>query len=91
MGLFKPKKKKKEEIEEVEEIFEDEIEEEDVEDEDEVEEEQLKTQPKKPQSNKPVWAIADVVTDSRQVIVNNETGEQYDLYSAVVEILNRTE
>lgn len=84
MGLFKPKKKKKEEIEEVEEIFEDEIE-------DEVEEEQLKTQPKKPQSNKPVWAIADVVTDSRQVIVNNETGEQYDLYSAVVEILNRTE
>lgn len=93
MGLFKAKKKKKD-TEIAEDFYE---EEEDIEDEsdddDAVEEDKLeKFRPKKEvKEPKELWSVADVVTDTRQVIVNNKTGEQYDLYSAVVEILNRTE
>lgn len=90
MGLFKAKKTKKDtEVEQDYYEEEQEIEEED----DAVEEEKLeKFKPKKETKEpKELWSVADVVTDTRQVIVNNKTGEQYDLYSAVVEILNRTE
>jgi hypothetical protein len=105
MGLFKPKKKvpkiQPKPIEEEEyPLIEEEVEEEDDndDDEEELEEEdhekykpQPKSQPVPKKVNKPKWEVGDVVTDTAKVIVNKETGKQYDLYSAVVEILNRTE
>ena len=47
-------------------------------------------QPQKP-SKKETWIVHDVPVESQKVIVNTKTKKVYDLYSAVVEILNRTE
>jgi hypothetical protein len=94
MGLFKLKKKvpaiEPKPMEEAEyEMVEEEVEEEDVEQEEDHEKYKPKQTPKN--VNKPKWEVGDVVTDTSKVIVNTQTGEHYDLYSAVVEILNRTE
>lgn len=37
---------------------------------------------------KKVWAVGAVPTETQPVIVNQETEEQLDLYSAVAELLN---
>lgn len=91
--MFKPKKKAPvEEVEEVEEVVEQEN---DIEDEfeDDIEEvEEVVPQPKtKTIPSKKIWSIQEVATQTAQVIVNSKTNQSYDLASAIVELLNRTE
>lgn len=40
---------------------------------------------------KEAWSLTEVSTNSTIAIVNNKTGKVYDVYSALVELLNRTE
>lgn len=37
------------------------------------------------------WEVKEVPVEVQRVIHNNKTGESYDLYNAIVLILNRTE
>lgn len=67
-------------------------EEEEVEEEEEPEEE-IEEDPKVKvkKADDKVWSIQEVPTATTQVIFNSKTKTAYDLTSAIVELLNRTE
>jgi hypothetical protein len=44
-----------------------------------------------PIQQKKVWELTEVPTQTAIALVNNKTGKVLDLYSAVAELLNRTE
>ena len=77
-------KKKKKVEEEVEEEVED-----DSEEEDDSQEESVKA--KNPKIKKGVWQVAEVPTQTAQVIVNKNTNEQLDVHTALAKVLNEVE
>lgn len=50
-----------------------------------------RVQPQQQVEPSPVWIVHDTPTETQRVIVNTQERKAYDLYSAIVEILNRTE
>jgi hypothetical protein len=53
--------------------------------------EQQVQQPIPQQVQNTEWIVQQIATATEPVIYNPQTGEQLDLYSAIAEILNRTE
>lgn len=45
----------------------------------------------KPQEPERLWNVGVVATETAPVIVNSKTGQQFDLYSAIALLLERTE
>lgn len=94
--VSKDKKPKEKTVEEVEKQLEEskakleELKEESSEESEEPKEEvEEKEKPKV--SEEPVWQVREVPTQKEAVIYNSKENKMYDLLSAVVEILNRTE
>jgi len=90
---IEPKLSKNVELKEGEEIVEEQPEEEIVKDEVETEEEIVEEQPKEKvvEEDENIWSVQEIPTQTQPIIYNKETKKTYDLYSAVVEILNRIE
>lgn len=91
----KTNKPKEKTVEEVEKQLEEskakleELKEESSEESEETKEVEDKEEPKV--SKEPVWQVREVPTQKEAVIYNSKENKMYDLLSAVVEILNRTE
>jgi len=83
--VFKKNKKEKPKVEFKEEDYQDDVDEE----ENEEDEEEYNEPERQPNKTIKKWIVRDVPTQSQRVIVNKVTKEGYDLYSAVVECLNK--